>query len=256
MHTTIPSSEPTLADLISVMIRMQIEALETLQRCMQDPESTGDEKKDRAEALKLNRKRMAATQTLLHCRTMFREIREAEAQTHRIAEEMKQSERKAIYDLASRRRLHKTYPGEYDDPDAPCGMAMQSMAMQGAESPESAEGIAKLRVAMPHTPSPPTDNQSGEGGIQPQVGCRMRGRPESSDDQSASTLGATAQAEGAGHADHATADTPSRAIPPAQPTRPTEQPKGLARFEQLKRQRDEMLARRRAEALAAEQNTP
>jgi len=83
----------------------------------------------------------------------------------------------------------------------------------------------------------------------------MRGRPESSDHQSAPPLGAiVVGAEGAGHADHATADTPSQAIPPAQPTPPTEQPKGLARFEQLKRQRDEMLARRRAEALAAQQN--
>jgi len=222
MHTTIPSSEPTLADLTSVMIRVQIAALETLQLCMQDPESTGDEKKDRAEATKLNRKRMAATQTLLHCRTMFRELREAEAQTHRIAEEKKQSERKAIYDLASRRRLHKTYPGEYDDPDAP-------------------------------TPVPAPSPLEGEGG---RASDRMRGRPESSDDQSASTLGATAQAEGAVHANTATPDTPSRPIPPAQSTPPTEQPKGLARFEQLKRQRDEMLARRRAEALAAEQNAP
>ena len=172
MHTTISQSEPTLADLITVMIRIQIAALETMQRCMQDQKSTGDEKKDLAESTKLNRQRMAAAQILTHCRTMFREIREAEAQQHRIAEEKKQSERKAIYDLASRRRLHKTYPGEYDDPDAPVsggGMAMQSMAMQDVQPTQSAEGIAKLRVAMPPSPSPPTDDRSGEGGpVRPQ----------------------------------------------------------------------------------------
>ena len=162
MHTTISQSEPTLADLQRVMIRIQIAALETMERCMQDQKSSGDEKKDRAQSATLNRQRMAAAQTLTHCRTMFREIREAEAQTHRIAEEKRQSKKQAIYELASLRRLHQTYPGQYDDPDAPGSMAMQCMAMQDAEPAQDAEGIAKLRVAVPPSPCPPIDDESGE----------------------------------------------------------------------------------------------
>jgi hypothetical protein len=163
MHTTNSQSEPTLADLISVMIRMQIAALEALQLCMKDPESTGDEKKDRAEALKLNRKRMAATQTLLHCRTMFREIREAEAQTHRITEEKRQFAKKAKHDLAQLRRLYHQYPNEYDNPDDTVsggGMAMQSMAMQDKGTTQNPEDIANLRMAMPPSPS---NDQSADG---------------------------------------------------------------------------------------------
>ncbi len=147
MHTTISQSSPTLADLKQVMIRIQIAALETLERCMQNLEPTGDDKKDRAQAQQLNRQRMSATQTLLHCRTMFRELREAELQEHRIAEEKRQAEKKAIFDLANLRYLHRIYPNQYDNPDAPA-------------------------------PSPATDNQFGEGG---RASDRMRGRPEPSE---------------------------------------------------------------------------
>ncbi len=120
MHTT--PTTPTLADLQQTMIRVQIAALETLERCMTDPESTGNEKTDKAKSTERNRQRMAAAQALIHCRTMAREIRESEAQTHRITEEKRQIAKKVKHELASLRRLHRQYPGEYDDPDAPGGM--------------------------------------------------------------------------------------------------------------------------------------
>ena len=57
------------------MLRVQTKALETLERLMDDPEPTGDEKKDAAQSRERNRQRLAANQTLMHCRTMAREER-------------------------------------------------------------------------------------------------------------------------------------------------------------------------------------
>ncbi|MFI4853817.1 MAG: hypothetical protein ACIAQF_02425, partial [Phycisphaerales bacterium JB065] len=57
------------------MIRVQTKALETLERLMDDPEPTGNEKQDRFEATKRNRQRLAANQVLIHCRTAEREKR-------------------------------------------------------------------------------------------------------------------------------------------------------------------------------------
>ncbi|MFI4854503.1 MAG: hypothetical protein ACIAQF_05940, partial [Phycisphaerales bacterium JB065] len=61
------------------MIRVQTKALETLERLMDDPEPTGNEKQDRFEATKRNRQRLAANQVLIHCRTAAREKRLAQA---------------------------------------------------------------------------------------------------------------------------------------------------------------------------------
>jgi hypothetical protein len=169
MHTTPNLAQPTIADLKRTMIRIQIAALETLERCMADPEPSGNEKTDKAKSIERNRQRMAAAQALIHCRTMARELRESEAQSHRIAEDERQASKKAIYERARLRRLHRQYPGEYEDPDAPggfaeCGMLKQSLSM----IPQSPEEHAQTSLIMA-----------------PQVGCRMRGRPESPSDQSA-----------------------------------------------------------------------
>jgi len=128
---------------------------------MAEPESTGNEKTDKARSTERNRQRMAAAQALIHCRTMARELRESEAQTHRIAEEKRQIVKKAKHELASLRRLHRQYPGEYDDPDAPA-------------------------------PSPQTHDQSGEGGRRSHSVGRMRGRSEPSDHQSTPPSGCSA----------------------------------------------------------------
>ncbi|MFU8829212.1 MAG: hypothetical protein ACNA8P_07225 [Phycisphaerales bacterium] len=57
------------------MLRVQTKALETLERLMDDPEPTGDEKKDAERSRERNRQRLAANQALIHCRTMAREER-------------------------------------------------------------------------------------------------------------------------------------------------------------------------------------
>ncbi len=209
MHTTISQSSPTLADLKQVMIRIQIAALETLERCMQNLEPTGDDKKDRAQAQQLNRQRMSATQTLLHCRTMFRELREAELQEHRIAEEKRQAEKKAIFDLANLRYLHRIYPNQYDNPDAPA-------------------------------PSPATDNQFGEGGDRSQIDRRMRGRPESSNDQS--SVGATGglSASAGPHEPEPQPNAPKQPTAPPKPLTPLE-----AHEAELRRQMIERIRKKR-----------
>jgi hypothetical protein len=112
---------------------------------MADPEPSGNEKTDKLKSIERNRQRMAAAQALIHCRTMARELREAEAQTHRIAEDERQAGKKAVYERARLRRLHRQYPGEYEDPDA----LVTSRAPEGSG---------------PLPPSPQTDDQSGEGG--------------------------------------------------------------------------------------------
>jgi len=160
MHTT--PTTPTLADLNQTMIRVQIAALETLERCMTDPESTGNEKTDKAKSTERNRQRMAAAQALIHCRTMFRELRERREQSHRIRQDERQASKKAIYERAHLRRLHRQYPGEYDDPDAP-------------STSRAPEGSGFL------PPSP----LEGEGGRRSQSVGRMRGSSEPPNPQSA-----------------------------------------------------------------------
>ncbi len=94
MHTTRTSPDTELAALIAelrkerlrlkiTMIRAQTTALETLERFMAGPVAAAqekpDEKQERAEAAERNRKRLAATQTLIHCRNTQREQRLAQA---------------------------------------------------------------------------------------------------------------------------------------------------------------------------------
>ena len=121
---------------------------------MDDQELTGNQKADKAKATERNRQRMSATQTLIHCRTVLRELREKREQSHRIKQDERAAQQKATHQLATLRRLHKLHPDEYNNPDAHSegGMAMQSMAMQGAESSQNLEDIAMLRMAMPPEP--------------------------------------------------------------------------------------------------------
>ncbi|XOV74911.1 MAG: hypothetical protein ACFHWZ_15700 [Phycisphaerales bacterium] len=59
------------------MERVQTKALETLEALMDGPEPTGDPKQDAFIARERNRRRMAATQALIHIRTVQREERNA-----------------------------------------------------------------------------------------------------------------------------------------------------------------------------------
>ncbi|MFG0293756.1 MAG: hypothetical protein ACF8MJ_11495 [Phycisphaerales bacterium JB050] len=173
MHTT-PETETstdttqlTLRDLQQVMIRVQIKALETLERLMDDQKLTGDEKVDKAKAIERNRQRLSATQTLVHCRAVQRELRERRELAHRIRQDERLAAKKAPHELASLRRLHKLHPDEYDDPDTP-------------------------------PPSP----LAVVGGDRSQIVRRMRGRPEPSDRPDNTTSGGAA--DPSPHPDHTT----------------------------------------------------
>ena len=86
MHTTPKDPSPTTAELREtyrrerletriVMQRAQKKALEILMDLMDEPEPTGDPKKDAIEHRERNRRRLAANQALIHCRTAQREQR-------------------------------------------------------------------------------------------------------------------------------------------------------------------------------------
>ncbi|MFI4853974.1 MAG: hypothetical protein ACIAQF_03215 [Phycisphaerales bacterium JB065] len=166
MHTTpntLKPSEPTLRDLQQVMIRVQIKALETLERLMDDQELTGNEKVDKAKAIERNRQRMSATQTLVHCRAMQRELRERREQSHRIRQDERQAAKKAPHELASLRRLHKLHPDEYDNPDTTppsplrgrrwsCAASAQDR-MRGRSEPSDRSDTTNLNQAATPTPS-------------------------------------------------------------------------------------------------------
>ncbi len=80
MHTTptstVPNPDPQLRELEAesrlVMLRIETKALKTLEALMDDPEPTGDAKKDAIVARERNRKRLAATQALTHIRAAQR----------------------------------------------------------------------------------------------------------------------------------------------------------------------------------------
>ncbi|XHC26714.1 hypothetical protein ABWH91_05160 [Phycisphaerales bacterium ac7] len=87
MHTTPTDTAPNKdiltqlreaqAEARLVMERVQTKALETLEALMDGPEPTGDPKQDAFIARERNRRRMAATQALIHIRTVQREERNA-----------------------------------------------------------------------------------------------------------------------------------------------------------------------------------
>ena len=86
MHTTTTTDAVTTPDILTqlrqaesearlVMQRVQTKALETLQALMDEPEPTGDPKRDAFIARERNRRRLAATQALTHIRAVEREQR-------------------------------------------------------------------------------------------------------------------------------------------------------------------------------------
>ena len=174
------------------MITAQTKAMEALIYCMTPIQSTGDTKLDAFYAKERNRQRLAATQTLLHIRTVQREKRLR--QTMRAKAKAKSNRTKG--------------------------------AMVGAEGAGHVDN-----GSTPPSPQRGRRWQPTEG----------RMTDEGAVDASPSRGG-----------DHSTATTP---FPPPQPTPPTEPPPPESRLDALKRKRDEQRARRRAEALEAEQNT-
>ncbi|MFI4855979.1 MAG: hypothetical protein ACIAQF_13490 [Phycisphaerales bacterium JB065] len=167
------------------MIRVQTKALETLERLMDDPEPTGNEKQDRFEATKRNRQRLAANQTLIHCRTAEREKRLAKDKHQRL-----EPNRASDGQQASEKNM--------PDPPSPlrgrrwsCADSAQDR-MRGRPEPSDhlsppslgamvgAEGAGHADNGSPVKPLPPSPLE-GEGDDRSQIDRRMRGRSESSD---------------------------------------------------------------------------
>jgi hypothetical protein len=109
MHTTPTDTAPTndiltqlreaQAESRLVMERVQTKALETLEALMDEPEPTGDPKRDAFIARERNRRRMAATQALTHIRSVQREERNAAKARAKAA---KQNEKSQTVPLAAR----------------------------------------------------------------------------------------------------------------------------------------------------------
>ncbi|MFG0291852.1 MAG: hypothetical protein ACF8MJ_01720 [Phycisphaerales bacterium JB050] len=97
------------------MIRVQTKALETLERLMDDPEPTGNEKQDRFEATKRNRQRLAANQVLIHCRTAEREKRLAMSNTKGDPPSPLRGRRWSCADSAQDRMRGRSEPSDRSD---------------------------------------------------------------------------------------------------------------------------------------------
>ena len=116
MHTTPTTDAVTTTDILTqlrqaeaearlVMQRVQTKALETLEALMDEPEPTGDPKRDAFIARERNRRRLAATQALTHIRAVEREQRitaKARAKADKQTERSKKPESPRV-PLAARR---------------------------------------------------------------------------------------------------------------------------------------------------------
>ncbi|MFI4855054.1 MAG: hypothetical protein ACIAQF_08780, partial [Phycisphaerales bacterium JB065] len=199
MHTTpdteinTDTTQLTLRDLQQVMIRVQIKALETLERLMDDQELTCNEKVDKAKAIERNRQRLSATQTLVHCRAVQRELRERRELAHRIKQDERLAAKKAPHELASLRRLHKLHPDEYDNPDRSFGGAM-------AHAENKTEGAGHADNSSPVKPLPPSPLRGRRWSCADSAQDRMRGRSEPSDHPDNTTSGGAA--DPSPHPDH------------------------------------------------------
>ncbi|MFI4855140.1 MAG: hypothetical protein ACIAQF_09230 [Phycisphaerales bacterium JB065] len=154
------------------MIRVQTKALETLERLMDDPEPTGNEKQDRFEATKRNRQRLAANQVLIHCRTAEREKRLAKTNRQQKG-------------LEPNRASDGQQAPENEMPTPPSPLEGRPEPSENQSSPSlgamvGAEGAGHADNGSPVEPHPPSP-LAGEGGDRSQIDRRMRGRSEPSD---------------------------------------------------------------------------
>ncbi|XOV75426.1 MAG: hypothetical protein ACFHWZ_18875 [Phycisphaerales bacterium] len=95
------------------MQRVQRTALDTLEELMAPPTPTGDASQDAINRIERNRRRLAATQALLHCRTMARETRarEARRKARAKAEREAKSSKKPVTKPTAKQPSIPTGPG-------------------------------------------------------------------------------------------------------------------------------------------------
>lgn len=97
------------------MQRVQRTALDTLEELMAPPTPTGDASQDAINRIDRNRRRLAATQALLHCRTMARETRarrEARRKARAKAERESKSSKKPVAKPTAKQPTIPTKPGK------------------------------------------------------------------------------------------------------------------------------------------------
>lgn len=128
MHTTPKTVESARPDTRSLkeqlreerrlteltMQRVQRTALDTLEELMAPPAPTGDASQDAINRLERNRRRLAANQALLHCRTMAREARarrEARRKARAKAEREAKSSKKPVTKPTAKQPSIPTGPG-------------------------------------------------------------------------------------------------------------------------------------------------
>ena len=160
MHTTPNSIDPNhnqtvrlLAQLREVeaesrlvMLRVQTKALETLESLMDEPEPTGDAKKDAIIARERNRRRLSATQALTHIRSIQRQQRTtAKARTKAKKQNPKPTDAPSV-PLAARRPV----PGRENqstEPKAdPSPPEFTTLDLQQDWLRERKQAMAKARV--------------------------------------------------------------------------------------------------------------
>lgn len=156
MHTT-PHSIVTNPDYVTqlrqaqaesqlVMLRVQTKALETLEALMDEPEPTGDAKKDALIACERNRRRLAATQALTHIRSVQREQRTAaKAHTKTEKQNPKPTDAPSV-PLAARRPVQGHETQSTDSEPAPSPPQFTTLDPQQDWLNERKQAMAKARA--------------------------------------------------------------------------------------------------------------
>ena len=205
------------------MLIAQTKALETLMHCMTPVQPTGDARLDAAHARERNRQRLAATQTLLHIRTVQRE-----------------------------QRLRRTMREKAK------AKAERAAKGTGGGATVGAKGEGHGDNGSPVAPSP---LRGRRWSCADSAQDRMRGRPGPPEDQQPPSPSGVVSSEADGHVDNGPKpSTPNalRAIedrrqitppPPPHPAPPMLPPD--ARYQELKLLRAEKMAKRGAQSTAA-----
>lgn len=162
MHTTPKTDESARPDTRSLkeqlreerrlteltMQRVQRTALDTLEELMAPPTPTGDASQDAINRLERNRRRLAANQALLHCRTMAREARarrEARRKARAKAERETKSSKKPVTKPTAKQPTIPTGPGR----TLAAGLIASAGSLSSAAPPPCPGTLAQPDAPLP-----------------------------------------------------------------------------------------------------------
>ena len=152
------------------MLIAQTKALETLMHCMTPVQSTGDTRRDAAHARERNRQRLAATQTLLHIRTVQREQRLRRTMSDKAKAKAERWQPSAASDAVQEQKRKAPSPPAERSSRPPPGL--RSEAANTTPSSRSRAADAPVRCPLPAAQTP----ACGEDG-KATVGQAGPGRP-------------------------------------------------------------------------------